>query len=75
MVDKRFVMIRKVISGYLKHTKMTGKQLADGLGISDSYMIMLRFGQRRPSPELAQRIEAAAGIPFKKLLLKQGRIA
>ena len=38
-------------------------------------MSMLRSGQRRPSPELAQRIEAATGIPFKKLLFKDGKTA
>ena len=53
-------MIHIIISEYLKHTKTTGKQLADSLGISDSYMSMLRLGQRRPSPELVQRIEAAS---------------
>lgn len=68
-------MIHNSISGYLKHTKTTGKQLADSLRISEAYMSMLRSGQRRPSPELAQRIEAATGIPFKKLLLKDGKTA
>jgi transcriptional regulator with XRE-family HTH domain len=75
MVDNISAMIHRTIDGYLKHTKTTGKQLADTLGISDSYMSMLRLGQRRPSPELAQKIEAVTGIPFKKLLLKEGRTA
>ncbi len=74
-VDSICDMIHKTISEYLNNTKTTGKQLADALGISDSYMSMLRLGQRRPSPELAQKIEAVTGIPFKKLLLKEGRTA
>ncbi len=65
-------MLHRTIDGYLKHTKTSGKELAEALGISDSYMSMLRLGQRRPSPEVAQKIEAVTGIPFKKLLLKEG---
>lgn len=68
-------MIPKTISEYLKLTNTTGKQLADRLGISDSYMSMLRLGKRRPSPQLAQKIEAITGIPFKTLLLKEGEAA
>jgi len=74
-VDTIFDMIPKTIDGYLKHTKTTAKQLAERLGISDSYMSMLRLGKRRPSPQLAQKIEAVTGIPFKTLLLKEGEAA
>jgi len=36
---------------------------------------MLRSGRRRPSPDLAQKIETVTGIPLKKLLLKKGKTA
>ncbi len=68
-------MIHKEITHYLKQNRVTAKELATNLGISKSHMSMLRRGTRRPSPELAQKIEAVTGIPFKKLLLKQGRSA
>ena len=66
-------MIYKTINDYLLHKHMSPKQLAARLGISESYMSLLRLGRRRPSPDLAQKIEAVTGIPFKRLLLKQGR--
>ena len=69
------IMIHRTIDGYIRHTRTTGKELADTLGISVSYMSMLRLGQRRPSPELAQRIEKVTGIPFRKLLLRRKRKA
>ena len=74
-MDIIFAMMPKTIDGYLKQTKTTAKQLAERLGISDSYMSMLRLGKRRPSPQLAQKIEAVTGIPFKTLLLKEGEAA
>ncbi len=68
-------MIHKTINEYLMHKHMTPKQLAAKLGISESYMSMLRSGRRRPSPELARKIEALTGIPLKNLLFKTGRAA
>ena len=68
-------MIHKTINEFLMHKHMSPKQLAAKLGISESYMSMLRSGRRRPSPDLAQKIEAETGIPFKRLLLKQGKTA
>jgi len=61
------------INQYMIHNKLNGKQLAGKLGISKSDMSWLRLGKRRPSPDLAQKIENVPGIPFKKLLLKKGR--
>jgi transcriptional regulator with XRE-family HTH domain len=61
------------IDQYMTHNRLDGKQLAGKLGISESYMSLLRFGKRRPSPDLAQKIENITGIPFKNLLIKKGR--
>ena len=61
------------IDQYIIHKKLNGKQLAGKLGISESHMSWLRLGKRRPSPDLAQKIENVTGIPFKNLLLKKGR--
>jgi transcriptional regulator with XRE-family HTH domain len=68
-------MTPKDIDQYMIYNRLNSKQLAHKLGISESYMCMLRSGWRRPSPDLAQKIEILTGIPFKKLLLKKGRIA
>lgn len=49
--------------------------MAEILGISQAHLNELKNGKKRPSPELALRIERATGIPFKSLLLKQGNAA
>jgi len=66
-------MIYKTINDYLINKHLSPKQLAVKLGISESYMSMLRLGRRRPSPDLGQKIEDVTGVPFKKLLLKKGK--
>jgi transcriptional regulator with XRE-family HTH domain len=70
-VDTLSVIIYKTIRDYLSDKHLSPKQLAARLDISESYMSMLRLGRRRPSPDLAQKIEAITGVPFKKLLLKE----
>ncbi len=62
-------MIYKHIDDDLNKNNISPKQLAATLGISESYMCMLRLGKRRPGPKLALRMEAETGVPFKKLLL------
>jgi transcriptional regulator with XRE-family HTH domain len=57
------------IQEYLEQTGKTEKELADLIGVSQAFVNMMKRGEKRPSPELAQKIEAATGIPFKKLLL------
>ena len=66
-------MIYKSTNEYLINKHLSPKQLAAKLDISESYMSMLRLGRRRPSPDLAQKIEAVTGVPFKRLLLKKGK--
>ena len=63
----------KTIREYLRRSGRTERQLARLLGVSQPYVNMLKNGRRRPRPELAERIEAVTGIPFRKLLLEDGR--
>ena len=63
----------KTIRDYLKRSGKTEKQLARLLGVSQPYVNMLKNGRRRPGPDLAERIEAVTGIPFRSLLIREGR--
>jgi transcriptional regulator with XRE-family HTH domain len=62
-------MIHESLKEYLEHNDMAEKDLAKKLGVSISYVSMLKRGERRPSPELAKKIERVTGIPFRLLLL------
>ena len=62
-------MIYENLKEYMENTKVTEKEIAEKLGVSTSYVNLIKNGERRPSPELAEKIEALTGIPFRKLLL------
>jgi transcriptional regulator with XRE-family HTH domain len=62
-------MIHENLKEYLENSGVSEKELAEKLDISLSYINMLKNGDRRPSPQLAEKIEAITGIPFRKLLL------
>jgi transcriptional regulator with XRE-family HTH domain len=62
-------MIYKNICDYLNRSGKTEKDLAEILGISIPYMNLLKHGKRRPSPELALKIERITRIPLRKLLI------
>jgi transcriptional regulator with XRE-family HTH domain len=62
----------KTIDEYMRHNRITSKQLAARVNTSPSNMSMIRHGLRRPSPDLARRIEAETGVPFKRLLPEKG---
>lgn len=64
-------MIHESIREYLEHTGTSERELARRLGVSVSHLNMIKHGDRRPSPELAQKIETLTGIPFRKLLLSK----
>jgi transcriptional regulator with XRE-family HTH domain len=66
---KEATMKYKNIQEYLDRTGKTEKQLADRIGVSQAFVSMLKRGEKRPSPKLAQRIESVTGIPFRALLL------
>lgn len=63
-------MVRyKNLRQYLEAGKMSEKELSTCLGISIAYVNLLKRGERRPSPDLAQKIEKLTGIPFRNLLM------
>ncbi len=68
----RPTMKYKSLSDYLKRTGKTERELATKLGVSQPFINMIKKGEKRPSPELAQKIEALTGIPFRALLLRNG---
>ncbi len=67
-----FAMRPKTISAYLDKTRKTEVELAATLGISQAHLNEIKHGKKRPSPELALKIEKVTGIPFRALLLRNG---
>ena len=63
----------KSIRDYLQRTGKTESELAQLACISQAHVNMLKNGYRRPTPELAARLEAITGIPLRTLLLKSGK--
>ena len=47
-----------------KEKKLTQAELAQNLGVSQRMIAACELGERRPSPELAQRIGAELGIEW-----------
>lgn len=60
----------KNIRDYLKQTGKTESELAELDRISQAHVNMIKNGSRRPTPEVAARLEAITGIPLRTLLLK-----
>jgi HTH-type transcriptional regulator / antitoxin HigA len=69
------MMIHKTLREYLERAGTTEKEIAAQLGISTSHLSMIKKGTRRPSPEVALRIETLTGIPFRSLLLAKNKSA
>lgn len=65
----------KTISEYLEKTSKTEVEFSGELGISQAHLNEIKNGKKRPSPELASKIEAITGIPFRNLLLRDGNAA
>ncbi len=68
-------MIYENLKEYMEHTGTKESEMAEKLGISASYVNLIKNGERRPSPQLAEKIEAVTGIPFRKLLLNDNAAA
>lgn len=47
-----------------KEKKLTQAELAQALGVTQRMVAACEAGERRPSPGLAQRINAELGIPW-----------
>jgi transcriptional regulator with XRE-family HTH domain len=62
-------MIYENLKEYMENTGTKESEMAEKLGVSASYVNLIKNGERRPSPQLAEKIEAITGIPFRKLLL------
>ena len=62
--------IFKNIRDYLKGSGKTEAELAQLACISQAHVNMIKNGSRRPTPEVAARLEAITGIPLRTLLLK-----
>lgn len=56
------------IKEYLERTKKTETQMASELGIAQSFLNEIKNCKKRPSPDLALKIEALTGIPLRCLL-------
>lgn len=60
---------------YKEQKSLTNKDLAQLLGISEIYTLLLVSEKRVPGRKLAQRISAITGIPPMKLLYPDGEEA
>jgi transcriptional regulator with XRE-family HTH domain len=60
---------KHLLQDYLDRTGRSQASLARELHITPSYASMIISGRRRPSPELAAKIESVTGIPLRDLLL------
>jgi len=63
----------KSIRDYLEKTGKTENELAELACISQAHVNMIKNGSRRPTPEVAARLEAITGVPLRTLLLKIAR--
>ncbi len=68
-------MKRYPLDDYIIRNNKKQKDLALRFGVSESTVSLIRRGKRRPGPDLARKIEAETGIPFKELLPIKGEIA
>lgn len=51
-----------------KDKDRTMKQIADDLGIDESYYSLVETGKRKPSDDLAEKISKYYGHPWEKLV-------
>ena len=64
-------MVHQNLLAYMERERVKDKELAARIGVSRSYVTLLKSRKRRPSPQLAERISEVTGIPFRNLLLGQ----
>lgn len=57
------------IREYLRRSGLSQTEFARRIGVSKPTANLYVHGKRRPSPEIALRIERLTGIPFKRLVL------
>lgn len=61
-----------ILDQYMKLTGITETALAERVGVSQPHIGRIRKGERRPSPELAKRLEAVTNIPADKFIFGEG---
>ena len=59
---------------YIEKTGVTQVELANQIGISQPHLNQILSGNKRPSPEVAARIEEISGVPFRSLLLPDNNV-
>lgn len=59
---------RRELGAWCERTRLTRKQTATRLGISQPYLCQLLLGERTPSAALMGRIEHETGIPMRAWL-------
>lgn len=57
-----------------KEKKLTQAELAQNLGISQRMVAACEAGDRRPSPELARKIEMELGLPWTRFFAEGKRM-
>lgn len=62
---------RQNLAAYLDAMRMTQRQLAKKLGISQGAVSMYVTGQRVPRPEMAMRIHELTHVPLARLLQRR----
>lgn len=59
----------ETLSQYMEATGEKQQDFADKIGISQPHLNQIISGNKRPSPEVAARIEKLTGVSFRSLLL------
>jgi transcriptional regulator with XRE-family HTH domain len=54
---------RERLAAYRHRSRMRQNELADLLGLTDSYLSQILSGRRRPGLDIAVRIETLTGVP------------
>lgn len=57
-----------ILDRYMRENAVADSDLARLIKVTQPYIGRLRRGERRPSPEVAKRLEAHTGIPAAHLI-------
>ncbi len=69
-MKRQSIKTYKSIRDFLKGSGTTEAELAQLACISQAHVNMIKNGTRRPTPEVAARLEAVTGVSLRTLLLK-----
>ena len=71
MTAEQAAVFRKEMKRLRKEAGFTTKQFSEYIGVSQSYLINIESGNRKPSPQLAERIAEAFGITVNDMYISQ----